>query len=106
MEHGEDRELRELLREWSVPDAPPSLDQRVLGSRQSGREAWWRFLLTGSIRIPVPVGMAFAAVLLVTIGGLIRQRPAPAPAPSTVSLVDFRPVSDLNVRVIRKHESN
>ncbi|HXB69568.1 MAG TPA: hypothetical protein VNY05_15055 [Candidatus Acidoferrales bacterium] len=106
MEHGEDRELRELLREWSVPDAPPSLDQRVLGGRRSGREAWWRFLLTGSIRIPVPVGMAFAAVLLVTIGGLIRQRPAPAPAPSTVSLVDFRPVSDLNVRVIRQHESN
>lgn len=106
MEQGEDRELQKLLREWSVPDAPPSLDRRVLGGRHSGREAWWRFLLTGSIRIPVPVGVALAAVLLFTIGGLIRQRPAPAPAPSTISLVDFQPVSELNVRVIRKHESN
>jgi hypothetical protein len=106
MEHGEDHELRELLREWSVSDAPPSLDRSVLGGCQAGREAWWRFLLTGSIRIPVPVGLAFAAVLLVLAGGLMRQRPALAPAPSTVSLVDFRPVSDLNVRVIRRHGSN
>lgn len=105
MEHGEDRELRELLREWNVPDAPPSLDRRVLEGRRSGRQTWWRFLLTGSIRIPVPVGMAFAAILLITVGSLIRQRPAPALAPS-VSLVDFQPVSDLNVRVIRQHESN
>jgi hypothetical protein len=52
------------------------------------------------------VGLGFAAVLLVLLGGLMRQRPALAPAPSTVSLVDFRPVSDLNVRVIRRHESN
>lgn len=106
MEHGEDRELRELLREWSVPDAPPSLDRRVLGGCQAGREVWWRFLLTGSIRIPVPVGLAFVAVLVVLLGGLMRQRPAPAPTPPTVSLVEFRPVSDLNVRVIRRHESN
>jgi len=53
-----------------------------------------------------PVGLAFAAVLLVLLGGLMRQRPALAPTPSTVSLVDFRPVSDLNVRVILRHESN
>ncbi len=103
MEHGDDRELRELLRVWSVPDAPPSLDRKVLAGH-SGREAWWRFLLTGSIRIPVPVGLAFAAVLLVLLGGLVRQRTAPAPAPAAVSLVDFRPVNDLNVRVIRSHE--
>jgi len=105
MEHGEDHELRNLLREWSVPDAPPSLDRRVLAGRHSGN-AWWRFLLTGSIRIPVPVGIAFVAALLVLLGGTLRQRNAPAPAPSTVSLVDFHPVSDLNVRVIRRHDAN
>ena len=105
MEHGEDRELRELLREWRVSDAPPLLDRRVLGGYHASREAWWWFLLTESIRIPVPVGLALA-VLLVLLGGLMRRRPAPASAPSTVSLVDFRPVSDLNVRVIRQHESN
>ncbi len=103
MKDGEDSELRKLLRAWSVPDAPPSLDRKVLAGRHSGREAWWRFLLTGSIRIPVPVGLAFAAVLLVLLG-LVRQRPAPVPAPAAVSLVDFRPVNDLNVRVIRSHE--
>jgi hypothetical protein len=106
MKQDEDRELAGLLREWNVPDAPPSLDRRVLTGRRTGREAWWRFLLTGSIRIPVPVGMAFAATLLFTIGGVIRQRPTPAPAPPTVSLVEFRPVNHLNVRVFHKHESN
>jgi hypothetical protein len=108
MKPDEDRELKGLLREWSVPDAPPSLDRRVLGGRQSSREPWWRFLLSGSIRIPVPVGVAFTALLLFTIGALIRQRPVPVPDPplSTISLVDFRLVSDLNVKVFRKHDSN
>lgn len=95
MEPTDDPKLSELLREWQAPDAPPSLDARVLGKR----ERWWSFLLTGSIRVPVPVGVAIAAILLVMAAALFRQRPA-APVASPVSLVDFRPVEDLNVRVI------
>jgi hypothetical protein len=99
----DDRKWKELLREWQVPDAPASLDAQVLGPRRN----WWSFLWTGSIRIPVPVGIALAAIVLAMAVALLQQRPAPSPAPSpTVSLVEFRPVNDLNVRVIRNHESN
>jgi hypothetical protein len=96
MEPTDDQKLSELLREWHAPDAPPSLDARVLGKR----ERWWSFLLTGSIRVPVPVGIAIGAILLLMVAALLRQRAA-APVASPVSLVDFRPVDDLNVRVIR-----
>jgi hypothetical protein len=95
MEPTDDPKLSELLREWQAPGAPPSLDARVLRKR----ERWWSFLLTGSIRVPVPVGVAIAAILLVMAAALLRQRAA-APVVSPVSLVDFRPVEDLNVRVI------
>jgi len=39
----------------------------------------------------------------------LRQRAevaAPPPVDLAVSLVDFRPVQDLNVRVIPRHETN
>ena len=96
MEPTDDPKLSELLKEWQLPGAPPSLDARVLPAR----EPWWKFLVSGSIRVPVPVGLAIAAILLVMAVALTRQR-APKPAPPTVNLVDYRPVDDPNVRVIR-----
>jgi hypothetical protein len=96
MEPADDPKLSSLLREWQAPNAPQSLDARVLGPRRK----WWSFLLTGSIRVPIPVGLAFAAILVVMAAALLRQT-TPAPAPSPVSLIDFRPPDDLNVRVIR-----
>jgi hypothetical protein len=95
MEPEDDPKLSGVLQEWRVTGAPPPLDARVLGARRR----WWSFLLTGSIRIPVPVGVAIAALLLAMAAALVRQRPAPQPA--SVSLVDFRPVDDPHVRVIR-----
>ena len=102
MEDNDDLKLGALLQEWQLPGAPKSLDERVLAVRRP----WWRFLLTGSVRIPVPAGLALAAALLIMAGALWRQKPATAPIASSVSLVDFQPASDLNVRVIRQHESN
>jgi hypothetical protein len=96
MRPNDDPELSELLEEWQLSGAPPSLDARVL----SRRKKWWSFLLTGSIRVPVPLGLAIAAVLLVMAVSLMRQRP-PAQAAAPVNLVDFRPADNLNVRVIR-----
>jgi hypothetical protein len=101
MEPADDPKLSELLREWRLPGAPQSLDARVLGKRMR----WWSYLLTGSIRVPVPVGLAIVAMLVIMAGALVRPRRV-ASADSPVSLVDFRPVKDLNVRVIRGHESN
>ena len=96
MEPTDDLKLNELLKEWQVPGAPPSLDARVLARR----EKWWSFLLTGAIRVPVPVGVAIATILLLMGVALVRQ-PAVKRADSPVSLVDFRPVDDPHVRVIR-----
>jgi hypothetical protein len=101
MEPLDDRELDRILRQWQAPGAPPSLNARVLGPRKR----WWSFLLTGSIRLPVPAVLAIAAMLLIMAGALMRQR-AVAPVDSSISLVDFRPVEDLNVRVIRNHDAN
>jgi hypothetical protein len=95
MDPMDDPKLSELLKEWRVPGAPPSLDARVLKQQR-----WWSFLLTGSIRVPVPVGMLIAAILLVMTGALVR-RPAAKPAHSPVNLVDFRPIDDPHVRIIR-----
>jgi hypothetical protein len=95
MEPIDDPKLSELLKEWRISGAPPSLDARVLGPRKR----WWSFLLTGSIRVPVPIGIAIAAILLVMAAALLRPRPA-AQVASPVNLVDFQPAQDTNVRVI------
>jgi hypothetical protein len=105
MEPNPDPQLRKLLREWEVMGAPPAIEEKIFGRSR----AWWRFLLTGSIRVPVPVGLAVAlAVVLLAIYSIRERRPAavPAAAPGTVSLTDFRPVDDVQVRVIRSGYEN
>ncbi len=101
MEPNDDPQLRNVLREWRVENAPASLDgrvERVLGRRQS----WWRSLMSGSVRVPVPVLAAFAAIFLAMFGALMRPQPAPAtPVASGINLADFRPVQNAEVRIIR-----
>jgi hypothetical protein len=102
MEPNDDSKLSGLLHEWQVSGAPPSLDARI----SKLRRRWWSTLLTGSIRVPIPVAVAVAAALLVTAGALARQRMESPTAVPSISLVEFRPVTDLNVRVIRGYERN
>jgi quercetin dioxygenase-like cupin family protein len=72
----DDRELNQLLREWNAPDAPSHL--RV--PRQQG--SWLRWLVSGTIRVPVPI--AFAALLLPALWiGMTRQAPVSTPESST-----------------------
>jgi hypothetical protein len=99
MEPQDDPKLRELLNEWQLPDAPASLDARVLGARTPR----WRVLLSGSIRLPVPIALAIAVALLVMAVALVRRQPAP-PKSTVINLSDFQPVRDLNVRIIRGHD--
>ena len=66
-----DSDLRELLREWKVPDAPPALESRVLKRPRS----WLGVLLHGSIRVPVPVACGLAILM---IGGAWRLATAGA----------------------------
>ena len=103
MEPLDDRELNQVLREWKAPSAPPHL----LPPRQPSRQSWWRWLMTGTIRIPVPVGLA-AAIAIVAIliySGSRRSEPAVAGEPPViqhpvVSLADFQPVQEVELRVI------
>jgi hypothetical protein len=95
MEPLNDEELNKMLRQWQAPAAPPSLQARVLGVRQP----WWRWLLTGSIRIPVPLGFA-AAVLIVWILSLTWGPPRPSVQEVTAS--NFQPVKELKPRIIRR----
>jgi len=98
MEPKDDPQLRAMLREWQVENAPASLDARVLGARRLR----WRFLLTGSMRVPVPVALAFAAALILMGVALARQqRVVTAPTAETaINLADFQPVQDMKVRII------
>jgi hypothetical protein len=97
----DDPQLRDLLREWEVPGAPLSLNERILGRRQ----AWWRFLITGSIRIPVPVSVLVAIVVVGLAAAVVQDhRKVPPKADATagnVSLKGFRPVKNAKVRIIR-----
>jgi hypothetical protein len=84
--------LKELLREWRAPEAPTYLETKLFAARKP----WWQWLLTGSIRIPVPA-MLLALIVLAAIFFVIR-RPEPAGG-----LADFQAVKQLNPRVIRSN---
>ena len=102
MEPIEDPELSHLLRQWKAPGAPPTLRDRVLPARQP----WWRWLLTGTVRVPVPAAAA-AALLLALWAYAGRSAVAPVtqsqPDPerqAIVSLADFRPIAQVELRVV------
>ena len=70
----DDYDLNRLLREWTAPSAPPDLrPRRALESPR-------RWLVTGAIRVPVPV--ALAALLLVALS-IASTRIGPVSAPET-----------------------
>lgn len=65
----DDQELNRLLREWKAPDAPPHLRPRA-------QESWRRWLITGAIRVPVPVALAALVLAAVwTASTLSDSRP-------------------------------
>ncbi len=87
MEHQNDSELHDLLQEWIAPAAGPLLESRVL----KGNRRWWRVLLHGYIRVPVPVACGIAVLIvgggwrLATIsvtGCTIAKAVAPAARPA------------------------
>src|SRR5262245_12788318 len=92
----DDKELEHLLRQWTAPPTPAGLGQRVLARRES----WWRWLLTGTIRVPVPIGVAVMVAVGFWIYSSVAVRsPALRPAVS-VSLADFQPVPQLEPRIV------
>ena len=109
MEPLNDLELNRLLEQWRAPAAPPDLARRVLPARKSR----WQWLYRGTIRVPVPVGLALLALLAAFLffRPPVRVARPPVARPSiahtTVSLSDFQPVRKLQPRLIgRIHEGN
>jgi hypothetical protein len=97
MEPLDEKELNHLLQQWKAPATPASIEQRVL----SRTEPWWHWLIAGTIRVPVPVGVAILAALALLLyfgtSGTPRRMQEPA---KVVSLADFQPVRQLEPRVI------
>jgi hypothetical protein len=97
MEPLNDDQLNEFLREWKAPGAPDYLEARIFQ-----RPAWWKWLLTGSIRVPVPAVLG----LLIVLAGIVWAMHKPAAANNGIA--DFQPVKELKPRVIRStyHEAH
>ena len=98
MEPMDDEQLRALLREWRVENAPARLDERVLPRHT----AWWRFLLRGRVRVPVPVAVGCAVALTLMGAALARDHGllASRAKPAGISLAGFQPVREMHVRII------
>jgi hypothetical protein len=82
-----DFELRELLREWKAPEAPASLEARM-----RRRRPWWKVLVHGYIRVPVPVACGLAILMA---GAAWRLTTAPSgncSAASVAPAADHRAV--------------
>jgi len=101
MEPLDEKELNQLLQRWEAPAAPPRL-QKKLTPAPSPRV--WQWFLRGSIRIPVPVGLAVVLAFVVwMIIGRTPPPPAAQPAASN-SLADFQPVRQLEPRLVTADE--
>ena len=89
-----DDELRSKLGTWQAPPAPATLRARVFPRR------WPPFgwLLSGEIRVPVPI--ALAALCLLIFVGYRALRPAAG------SLSDFKQVQQLQPRIVRTSYEN
>jgi hypothetical protein len=99
MEPLNDRELDALLREWRAPSAPETLNQRVNRAR---RGAWWTWLVTGSIRVPVPLTLAVAAAFIAMVIVAFVRGPA-KDVSSQAATAGLQPVKRLEVRIIRSN---
>ena len=92
----DDDALNRLLRQWEAP-APPT----DLRPRRPQPAARWRWFLDGSIRIPVPVGIAALAVVALIWWFRVAEFRNPTPAsPPVVSFADFQPVKEVIARTV------
>lgn len=105
MEPSDDPELRRVLREWQVPDAPPAL----LPPPVTRPSSVWTSWLRTDIRVPVPVAVAVAILVIWLVASGSRERTSPVspvvrPA-SADDLRGFEPVNAVNVRIERSGDA-
>lgn len=98
MEPLDDRELGDLLKSWEAPGAPAKLR-----APRRGVADVWRWLIGGSIRVPVPAVMAAAVILVLAVWWGLAGRQAAETRRGTVSFAEFQPVKQLEPRVVRSN---
>jgi hypothetical protein len=99
MEPLDDRELKTILEAWQAPDAPGRLREALFPRDPA---PWWMRLWRAQLRIPVPVAVCLALLLLV-IAGFWRQPVRPPEPVAEVTFRELQPVKELKVRIIRRH---
>lgn len=84
---GADRELKDILSEWTLPEPTAALDERVFSDYRSQfhRRARWRRWVTGSIRLPVPVAAILGLLFCATCYLAVRKATAHSVRIVTVS---------------------
>ncbi|HZI51993.1 MAG TPA: hypothetical protein VFE29_09230 [Terriglobia bacterium] len=102
MEPLDDKELNELLQRWKAPGAPASLRKRLAPKSPS----LWHWLLKGSIRIPVPVGLVAIVLLALWILAGEKTSPPMAQPGGSMNLADFQPVRQLEPRIVGRAEES
>lgn len=90
-----DEKLRELLLEWSAPAAPARLRSALFPEAPAG---WWRRVWTASIRVPVPVVLCMALLLVLLAW---RWPKSSGPVRNNASH-ELQPVTELRPRIIRR----
>ena len=99
MEPLSDKELNDLLAEWSPLPAPETLETGIFGKRKQIR--WGAWLLSGIISMPVPL-LLVLVILFCLLGFEITNRHAQK-TERQVTFADFRPVKQLQPRIIRSN---
>ena len=98
MQPFDDDDLKPLLSRWEAPEPPDRLRSRIFGAPPRSPWAW---MLTGSVRVPVPA----IVVLVIALVWLAAGRLSPGAEETVsgeqpVSLADFRPAEEMRVRIV------
>ncbi|HMF75213.1 MAG TPA: hypothetical protein VK604_06085, partial [Bryobacteraceae bacterium] len=92
-----DDELRGALRQWRAPGTPPGLEQKILASAKGfTAKDFWQWLATGSVRVPVPLGIGLVVLLFALAFQATRDR-----KPPEGRLSEFQAVKEFKPRIIR-----
>ena len=96
MEPLNDSELNEYLAQWEAPAAPGGMKPPRLETSR-----WLHWLMHGTIRVPVPAGLAAMVILAIAVYWAVSVRPTATAPVRTVTLSDFEPVKQIEPRIIR-----
>lgn len=102
MEPLNDDELQQLIPSWKAPPTPEGVHRRFFGARRSR----WAWLMTGAVRVPVPVCAAVVLALLWLVSARTNGSDVPSGSSdrqnrqTVVWLADFQPPAEVEVRVV------